>query len=299
MPLSTGCTHRGNASGCLAVEVTCPGLPARVVELNISERAAGTADKGTVVLGSGSSGTAFSLAATYGAELRTGLTSAGFRVVDRSWPAPTGWYGDHALGIRASGCRYATLVAWLRSTYHQAGGFCVAGNSGGAAELGYALTAWGSESVIDLAIPSGGPAVTRLDYACGSQANQTWIDRCGANIPNGLFACATSNGKPPCFLPARQDVCTRTSETPTEAQLRMDSVMFEGADVSYARTKLHFLNGTADCGATLPNGMEWANAITSEKSVEWVSGMPHPILTSAVGKDALLRTITNQCVSRR
>ena len=74
--------------------------------------------------------------------------------------------------------------------------------------------------------------------------------------------------------------------------------MFDGAVVNYPRTKLHFLNGTADCGATLPNGMEWANAITSEKSVEWVPGMPHPILNSAVGKDALVRTITNQCTSR-
>ena len=250
------------------------------------------------MLGSGSNGTAFYLGAEYGAEVRTSLTNAGFRVVDRAWPAPAGWYADHSMGLRASGCRYATLVTWLRSTYHRAGGFCASGNSGGAAEIGYAMTAWGSESVIDLVIPSGGPAVARLDYACGSQTNQAWIDRCGANIPNGLFACATSNGKPTCFLPAGQEVCTRTSATPTEAELRMDSVMFEGADVNYPRTKMHFLNGTADCASTLPNGMEWANAITSEKSVEWVAGMPHPILNSAVGRDALVRTITNQCVSR-
>lgn len=292
--LGDTCTHSGKLPDCIAVEVVCPGLPARVVDLNIIERAAGTPDKGTVVLGAGGNGTDFYLGAAYGPDVLSSLTNAGFRVVDRAWPATKGWYADHGFGLRASGCRYATLVDWLRRTYHKAGGFCVSGNSGGSAEIGYSLTAWATESVIDLAVPSGGPAVARLDYACGPRGDSAWLSECDTNIPDGVgFTC-----KPGCFLNPTQEECTLVSATPTPDQLRSDSVMHVGAVVNYPRTRVHFLNGTADCGPTIPNGMTWGNAITSGKSIEWVMGMPHGILSSTVGRDALVRTITSECVSR-
>ena len=84
--LSTPCTTNGGLPGttCKTLEVNCPGLAPIQVEIRITEPALGTIEKGTVVFGTGGSGTGF-----YGnnqevLDMFQELVNAGYRIVDRA-----------------------------------------------------------------------------------------------------------------------------------------------------------------------------------------------------------------------
>jgi hypothetical protein len=291
-PLPDACSSReANLPGttCHRARVSCAGLPDVDVELRISDPPVGTPIAGTVVMGVGGNGVGFYLAPEYGPDVRAALTVAGYRLIERSWPGPGGWYGDNSAGLRANACRYATLLEYVHEQQQAPGTpLCITGNSGGAAEVGYALTTWGVGAFVDMAAPSGGPAVTRLDYVCAGDA--AWLSLCDQFIPDDLWSCT-----PSCTLPRTHEVCTQQSASPSVDELRADSVMHADAVTHYPRTFVHFLYGTADCGPNVPSGMSWATAVTSPHVIDFVPDMPHALLTSVAGRDALIAAITGEC----
>jgi hypothetical protein len=92
----------------------------------------GTA-KGTIILVSGSGGTAF---------LNSGFGSAyigdGFRLVQLAWT--TDWEDTGGVGLKSASCRGATVFKYVFDNVHggdRTTGFCAQGTSGGGAAITY------------------------------------------------------------------------------------------------------------------------------------------------------------------
>jgi hypothetical protein len=253
------------------------------VQVRISEPAAGVPYRGTVVFGSGGNGGGFYAGQPGGKILVGEVAAMGFRVVDRSWEG--GWVTQEGGQVKQS-CRYATLLTWIHDHVHKGGKFVATGNSGGSAEISYALTSWGRGDILDVAIPTSGPPLGRLDYACVKEASPEWAALCKSIVPKGVMECAST-----CILGPSNGVCKQVSPNPTQEQLLNDSVVHPGAVLNYPKTKVYFLYGAHDCGEPVPIGLTYATKVTSEKTIRFVPHTPHPMFETPEGRDAIKKAI--------
>jgi hypothetical protein len=270
-------------TACRRLTVACPELRPIDVRLRITEPAAGVPFRGTVVVGSGGSGSGFYAGQAGGQILVKEVAAMGFRVVDRDWAG--GWTTAGG-GLRKESCRYATLLTWIHDRLHKDGKFVATGNSGGSAEISYALTTWGRGDILDVAIPTSGPPLGRLDYACVRQASPEWAALCASIVPKGVMECPSV-----CILGPANSVCREVSAEPTSGQLLEDSVMHPGALLNYPKTKVVFLFGAHDCGEPVPIGLTYATKVTSEKSIRFVPHTPHALFSTPEGRDAIRQAI--------
>lgn len=268
---------------CRRMQVACPDVKPIQVSLRIVEPAEGVAFRGTVVMGSGGSGAGFYSGDEAGQTLVKEIAGMGFRVVDRAWAG--GWPTTEGGMIRES-CRYATLLTWVHDHLHKRGKFVATGNSGGSAEISYALTTWGRAGILDVAIPTSGPPLGRLDYACVRQASPEWASLCSTIVPKGVMECESG-----CILGPGNAVCKQVSSDPTQQQLLEDSVMHPGAVVDYPHTKVYFLYGAHDCGEPVPIGLTYATKVTSEKYIRFVPHTPHALFSTPEGREAIRKAI--------
>ncbi|HEY3840710.1 MAG TPA: hypothetical protein VGL72_29260 [Bryobacteraceae bacterium] len=268
---------------CRRLVVACPGVKDIQVSVRIIEPAEGVPFRGTVVMGSGGSGAGFYGGDEGGQRLEKAVTGMGFRVIDRSWAG--GWPTAEG-GMVKESCRYATLLTWVHEHLHKGGKFVATGNSGGSAEIGYALTTWGRGDILDVAVPTSGPPLGRLDYACVKEASPEWSAMCASIVPKGVMECSSG-----CILGPGNAVCKQVTAEPTAEQLLNDSVMHPGAVVNYPRTKLYFLYGAHDCGEPVPIGLTYATKVTSEKSIQFVPHTPHALFSTPDGREAIRKAI--------
>src|SRR5688572_21186673 len=136
-------------SQCLVLEVDVVGQPALEVDLRITEPNPGTTELGTAILCSGGGGTEYYEEMEGGVRLIDDLTAQGLRVVQRRWRAP--WMSTSP-SLREQSERFPELLTWIRGNIHTGGIFCAVGNSGGAGEIGYALSTWNAEALLDRAV---------------------------------------------------------------------------------------------------------------------------------------------------
>ena len=267
---------------CQVLRVECQGIPPIEVELRISEPPPDGPLRGTVVFGTGGGGVGFYGNQAGGTELVASVREAGFRVVERSWR--TGWFSDD-FGVRKQSCRYATLLNWIHDNVHTDGAFCATGNSGGSGEICYSLTSWGTDAILDVAVPSGGPPMSRLDFLCGGSPQ--WQTLCPTVVPPNVMTC----GQPACTTQPNNQVCTACSSTASLQELRQDSILHPNAVLDFPTTRVHSVIGTEDCGSAVPAGMLFFNAVTSEKIVEFAVGAPHFVPATPSGRQAILRAL--------
>ena len=268
---------------CRTLRVECAGLQAMEVRVRVTEPDPGVALRGTVVLGTGGGGNDFYSDRPGGPELFASLRAHGFRCVERAWTGG-GWFSEVA-SMRKQACRYATLLTWIHANVHTKGAFVATGNSGGSAEIGYALTAWGRGDILDVAVPSGGPPMSRLDYLCG--ASSTWNALCRTVAPRAFFQC----GQPGCTIQPGGPVCTNCTPNPTAADLEADSILFPGATLAFPRTRVHVVLGGMDCSSAVPAGFLFFDAIATERALEVAPDTPHWTPQTQQGRDAILRAI--------
>jgi hypothetical protein len=270
---------------CRQLRVSCPGVKPILAQIRITEPAAGVPIRGTVVMGSGGGGAGFYGGQEVGRILVGDVAAMGFRVVDRSWDGEVGWISEEG-GLRKQSCRYATLLTWIHDQIHTRGKFVATGNSGGSAEISYALTTWGRGDILDVAIPtSGPPMMSRLDYSCAKEPSPEWASLCASLIPKGVMECT-----PGCNLPNNR-VCKQVGPDPTPRQLLDDSVVHPGAVLDYPKTKLYFLYGARDCGVSPPTGLTYATKVTSQKSIQFVPNTPHAVFSTPEGREAIKKAI--------
>ncbi|MBL9004744.1 MAG: hypothetical protein JNJ46_10880 [Myxococcales bacterium] len=289
----------GAASRCEAYDVVCEGLPAAVVEVAYYNRTAGTSDKGSIVFGSGGDGTGF-----YNYTQTKRLLDAGYNVIDRRWPA--GWFTAGTAGPQQTACRLAALLRYLRASVAPTGAFCATGNSGGSAELSYALTWQGAGKVLDFALPSSGP-FHRLDLACQGETDAAWKAQCQMLISTRCPDCQSricqlGNGPrslidnsfsalPKCSAATAMDLATLKTLGPAQGP---NAATLDGAPV-------RFLTGKDDSGAYAPLQTALHDALkASGASVEilYVTGAPHEMDTTSAGANAIFDALSTRCVPR-
>jgi hypothetical protein len=279
------CQIARNTSGdsCEAFEVSqCPGVStSATVELRVT-RAIG-ALRGVVMFGSGGGGTGFYDAA----DVPRRLASAGYTVIDRAWR--TSWIGANGGTSRQAACRYATVLDYVKRTFASTTPLCASGNSGGAAELGYTLNFYGSARVLRFVMPTGGPVAARWDYYCAGNDDPQWLASCGQPLPAGFCNWTT-----PICAKTTNNVANCSRST---TDLHNDSLLASDAVLGYGTTDAHFMQGLNDCDhPNVPIGLLWHQAVTSNKTFEWLSNTPHEVMSTTTGQNALYNAITTRCV---
>lgn len=237
------------ATRCESYEIVCGGASPAVVDVAYFEPPAGVAKKGVVVFGSGGGGTGF-----YNFPARDALTSAGYTLVDRRWTADRGWFDGAKAGPQEAACRYAALARYVKRTHAPSVPLCATGNSGGSAELGYAITRQDSGDLLDLAVPTSGP-FHRADLACGGASDATWQSSCRDLVRRHCPTCAPRNctlgAGPRQLLDLSYGASTPCSGAQTAvdlARMRADSPAAPGVSFRLSHTRVALLVGEMDDG---------------------------------------------------
>ncbi len=284
---------------CIQVEVACPDIPALVAQIRITDPAADAAPRGTILFGTGGGGDSFYDRSATAAVMMRSLAGGGFRIVQRAWAEQ--WESGGA-GLAAAACRYATLLTWVGDELRTDGALCATGNSGGSAEIAYALSRFGREEILDLAVPTGGPVMSRVDLGCLD--SEGWQDECRA-VPDGTtcepaaIECEYSGSN---FAlidgPYLPDTPCESHDDDFASTLLADSILSPDADLDFGSTPVHQLLGDRDCTQALPQGVLWYDAVTSEKAQTFVAGTGHSTFGTSEGAAAIRRVLDEECVPR-
>jgi hypothetical protein len=288
----------GAASRCESYDVVCGGLPAAVAEVAYYDRSAGTSDKGSIVFGSGGDGTGF-----YNYTQSKRLLDAGYNLIDRRWPA--GWFTGGTAGPQQAACRLATLLRHLRAGVAATGAFCATGNSGGSAELAYALTWQGAGKVLDFALPSSGP-FHRLDLACQGETDAAWKTQCQMLVSSRCPDCAGRlcqlGSGPRSLIDLSFSAMPKcTAATAADLPMLMTLGPAQGPAGNLDGVPTRFLTGKDDPGAYAALQTALHDSLkASGASVEivYVTGAPHEMDSTTAGATALFDALSSRCVPR-
>ena len=282
---------------CTRLSIACPGLSDLAVDVRVTTPPAGAA-KAVIVLGTGGGGQGFFEGSPPGAGLVTELAGGGFVVAQRKWDAP-GWFQGGA-GVRASSCRYATLLRWVDQTLHPPSvPLCALGSSGGAIEIAYGLARWDAADRLGGAILLGGPSMSRLDVVCPSVAPASWLDgdcrslatRYGLTCPDSLYCTLQGAAGVVDTAWAPQHPCTDPQD-PDVPALAGDGVLAPDSHLSYPQTKVRLLLGGDECSAAV---LLYYDAITSDHVLQVVPGTPHNVTATDAGLAATRDAIRSAC----
>jgi hypothetical protein len=242
--------------------------------------------------GQGTAGKAIDQAAAKKAsDFLMAFRQQGYMTIQASWPAA--WLAappGQEVGPAKLGCRPATAIKFVHDSYFDRMnvppsalhcGFCVTGNSGGASQIGYALSFYGLANVIDATVMTGGPPHAALDKAClnvpGYEYNQ--------NLDGVLDA---SYG----YINSLQGPCVR-HDASYASIWKKDGIDTGGKYYVYPHSRVLFLLGGQDDTQVGPHQEAYFNKLKS-------SGSPHveriviPDMTHAVtASDEGLKDITN------
>lgn len=285
---------------CQLVEVACPGIPALRAQVRITAPPAEAAPRGTILFGTGGGGQGWYDRGRTAALMMRSLAADGFRIVQRAWLEQ--WESGGA-GLNAAACRYATLLTWVHDEVHTEGALCATGNSGGSAEIGYALSRWDREAILDLAVPTGGPVMSRVDLGCLDF--DEWPEQCQMQIPDGSscepeavqcnYQGSNFQNIDGPYLP--DTPCELHDESFADTFLA-DSILSPDADLDFGATPVHQIFGENDCSGALPQGVLWYDAVTSEKAQTFVPDTGHGTAGTEQGAAAIRRVLDEECVAR-
>jgi len=283
------------ADACWEVEVSCPALAESENALLQIGEPEGTA-RGTVLFMTGGGGVGFW--GRFGADadrVLDELRAAGFRTVEISWTR--GWLvgASGALeGQAALACKPATLARWIHDRFQADRpdfAFCATGNSGGSAQVSYMLSHYGLDATLDLAIPSGGPPMGRVDLGCirADEADQPlWYLAGGAATIDRGFG----------FLEAGSGPCALGDESFRTPFAEASVVSGEG-DYHHPKTLVHFLFGSEDHSNAVPQGLAYLQRLRTEGTplvgIDTLAGVPHAVPSARSGAERIRDLVLSEC----
>ncbi|HVF69469.1 MAG TPA: hypothetical protein VNA13_02790 [Xanthomonadales bacterium] len=235
------------------------------------------------------------------------LFEQGFQIVDPKFDIP--WFpgtGEGQYGLRGKACAHATLLNWVHENIYvsrgSSGGFCATGASGGASALGFDMTSYKAEEILDGVLFTGGPPLNRIDHGCLGETDPAWASQCRA-----LTTCVAD--RPACgYDDGHRAAIDKTYGTGvTACQTRdlswsptwqRDSITGPGADLHYPNTPVRFIFGARDCGeGASAQGKLYANAITSSKMVTVIPDVGHNVQNSPEGGARIVSDLSQMCAT--
>ena len=294
---STVCQADGQAGAeCYVVTVSCAGVADADVIVKYRPGDGDTSDAtggaGTIIFMTGGGGTEYyEDSFTYGPNLIEDLIGAGFATVQVKWDIS--WITGPG-GFERLACRPATITQWIYDELHGGGDaepFCATGNSGGSAQIAYALTRYGLAAVYDTVVPSSGPPSGRVDLGCGD---------CNPDLDVVDVPCANDSL---CYLPGRINTIDGAyAGSPCRdgefEVLMADSVVTDGADLHYPSTKVIAVFGELDGTNAVAQGMQWYDAITSEVEIICAPDTTHSVASAVPGYEILRDELIAECKLR-
>jgi hypothetical protein len=286
---------------CRLLRVSCPGVAPRDTEIRIMDPPTGVTRIGTVLVGTGGGGTTYYEEDPVARAMLLELSAAGYRIVQRQWFGTDGWIEGPG-GFDAVSCRYASLLQYTFENIHQASlteALCVTGNSGGASEIAYALARYNLGHLLELAVPTGGPPMSRLDHGCLDADDTAWQAECATLVGTNLTCTPASCA----YVPAAQelvdsayadDACA-TADEGARTTLLADSAAAPGNTFAYPMP-IHFLFGADDCTEAVPLGLAFAAEVTSAKQIDFIPATPHAVFSTTDGANAIRDAIVDGCV---
>jgi len=201
------------------------------------------------------------------------LLEDGFTVVQVKWNKQGSWLlsaqGEDA-GTAHVACRSATVVQWVHDNIYVplgldpeplACGFCLAGSSGGASQVSYAMAYYGLDSIVDAVVPISGPP--HADQAAGclhrqGQEDAWYAEAVGFSNIDGSYGFRASDTGGPC---ARR-------EAAMAGRWEAESVATGGVDYDHPTTRVHLILGTHDSTGATGQGELYAARLEA-------AGSPH------------------------
>jgi len=240
---------------CKQVTVTgCPGLETESIDAIVAIRAERTTRLGTVVHFSGGGGDGFQGATN------SAYANAGYRTVHVAWRGD--WEQTQSLGIKAAGCRPATILKWAFDEPAIHGGdrstaFCGEGFSGGSGQLGYALAHYGLGDYLDYVNELSGPPFGRIDLGCDGDAPAT-ATVCGATVTTVLPPKVTAWENIASPL-----TCGSTSVPSDELARWKDDSVASGGTYVYPKTRVEFFACTNQATAVTALGRAYFDTMAA------------------------------------
>ena len=297
---SIACKNTSFAGNCFALAISCPNTSDLTGYIEVIPPV-GT-PLGTVLFSTGGNGIYLWETYKYGKTILQNVVGAGLTAVEISWGTPyntlqpSGWQTGPG-GIRATGCRYATLAQWVYTNIHLANAgapFCATGNSGGSEVLGLALTHYGMGSIFALVEPTSGPPFARQDLACDCQPIRA-VSPCGVYGNYCVGPTIAQNFIDPAYP---SPLCSQeiTNHTNTfDAEFLHDSVVAPDSVYAYPNTNVRFLFGDLDSAPPPNQGHLWENAITSSKAESCVPNSGHTLPNYVQGAQQISNDIIQFC----
>ena len=292
--ISSDSTCSQRASDCWQVRVTCPSLSSIDARLRI--RNSTITAKGAVIFAEGGSGKAFwgnqSTAASFAL---IDLNNSGFNTIEISWDSA--WWSDPSASLSGAfdgyptvACRPATVAKYIRDTFNATDSglaFCASGNSGGSTQVGFMLSHYGLDSILDLAVPTSGPPVSRVDIGCFQTPGyeSMWYTDDTASTIDQVFRTAKQG---PCL-----------TKNLTYEELYRNASVSVGGNYLYPSTYVHFVFGANDTTSAVGQGRfhfdTLLQAATPMLGQEFIAGTGHQVHRSEAGAGAIRDKIIAEC----
>jgi len=285
---------------CYAVAISCPNIADLMGYVKVSYTGSGT-PLGTVAFLMGGQGVGLYESYDFGPTVLNAVLQGGFTVADISFGGPftkqqpNGWMTGPG-GMRALGCRYATLAQWIYTNIHLANAsapFCATGSSSGGATLGVGMAHYGLGSIFAMVEPTSGPPFARQDWACDClQPNVT--NACGVRAGYCVGVVDAQSFIDPAYSGSWCSQEVSNHSTRYDATFLQDSVVAPDSEFAYPNTFVKFLYGGLDTEG--PNqGHTWASSISSSQAESCVPNVGHSLPNTLAGAQQIGNDILNYC----
>lgn len=304
---ATKCPNGGVGNSlCYSISIQCSGMDVSgvaAIPATIKVTNAASAKGAIIFVSPGGGNSYYDQSFAYGDLVVNSVVQAGYTAVQPFFGGLNGWLtGPAPDGPRALACRFAALANWVATTatVHQSGtAMCAAGVSGGSSAIAYALAHFGmgtgASRLFDMTEVTSGPTFSHIDHGCicASPPYQTTtgqgpLSDCYLTIGSLIDDTYPSN------------VCSQarvTHSTSNQELFIHDSIMSDDQPFLNYTTAVHVTFGAQnDEGSGIPQGLEWANSITSPVTVKVVPDAAHLLPDSFDGALQVASDLMSGCV---
>lgn len=227
-------------------------------------------------------------------DLAEELRALGYMIVQVRWKV--GWLisspGNDA-GTAHLACRPATVIKYIYDRFYKPlnipkqkgkSGFCITGNSVGSSQCAYSLAFYGLDSIVDVALLTGGPPHSALNKSCMNRPAEQgyWFTADKRELTDEGFGFFDRNG------PA-----IRSDSTFVPRWIK-ESVATGGSDYFHPDTRVNFLIGSSDLAMQTISKDYYQKLQAAGNSMLFYSVVPntgHPVQGTPEGRAAMKAAI--------